>query len=180
MKALRHPTPMTRILAALLIGLVAGIAQAQGPANLVKWRAGLTSAGQPDVDWLERVHESKYDVVVNLAPPQVQGSIASEGGIVAKTGVYYVNIPVDFRKPTAEDFRFFSEVMRANAGRNVFVHCQVNLRGSSFVFLYRVIHENADPREALAKLTGVWSPDPVWKRFIEETLAAHGKKVEIL
>ena len=70
--------------------------------------------------------------------------------------------------------------MRANKDRSVFVHCQVNLRGSSFVFLYRVIHEGADVRESLAKLTGVWSPDPVWKRFIEETLALHGKKVEIL
>ena len=180
MRTLRHPMRMTRILAALLFILVAGLAFANDPANLVKWRPGLTSAGQPDVDWLERVQELKYDVVVNLAPPQVAGSINYEGGIVGSKGVVYVNIPVDFRKPTQEDFRFFSEVMRANTGRNVFVHCQVNLRGSSFVFLYRVIHENADPREALAKLTGVWAPDPVWKRFIEETLAAHGKKVEIL
>jgi len=75
---------------------------------------------------------------------------------------------------------FLEAVMRANKDRSVFVHCQVNLRGSSFVFLYRVIHEGADVRESLAKLTGVWSPDPVWKRFIEETLALHGKKVEIL
>jgi protein tyrosine phosphatase (PTP) superfamily phosphohydrolase (DUF442 family) len=170
---------MTRLLAILLL-FASGLACAEGPVNLVHWRPGLTSAGQPDAAWLARAREMKYDVVVNLAPPQVQGSIAAEGGIVARTGVYYVNIPVDFMKPAAEDFRFFSEVMRANAGRNVFVHCQVNLRGSSFVFLYRVIHENADPREALAKLDGVWAPDPVWRRFIEETLAAHGKKIEIL
>jgi len=118
-------------------------------------------------------------VVVNLAPPQVTGYIKYEGGIVGSKGVMYVNIPVDFMKPTAEDFRFFSEVVRANAGRNVFVHCQVNLRGSSFAFLYRVIYENADPREALEKLNSVWAPDRVWKRFIEETLAAHGKKLEL-
>ena len=29
-------------------------------------------------------------------------------------------------------------------------------------------------------MLGVWSPDPVWKKFIETILAAHGRKVEIL
>jgi hypothetical protein len=71
-------------------------------------------------------------------------------------------------------------VLKANRERNVFVHCQVNMRGTAFTFLYRVIHEGADPRDTLAKLQSVWNPDPVWKRFIEETLKAHGKSVEIL
>jgi protein tyrosine phosphatase (PTP) superfamily phosphohydrolase (DUF442 family) len=149
------------------------------PENLVHWRPGFDSAAQPDKDWLGKVKEMKYDVVVNLAPPQSQGSIGNEGGIVGAQGVTYVNIPVNFQNPTAEDFRFFSEVMKANAGRRVFVHCQANLRGSSFSFLYRVIHENADTREALAKLQGIWNPDPAWHKFIEETLAASGKKVEM-
>ena len=165
------------VIAALLVPLAAA---AETPANLVSWRPGLVSAAQPDSGWLAKTKEMKYDVVVNLAPPQAQGSIANEGGIVATKGVTYVNIPVDFMKPTAEDFRFFTEVIRANKDRSVFVHCQVNLRGSSFTFLYRVIHEGADPRDALAKLHSVWSPDAVWKRFIEETLAANGKKMEIL
>jgi protein tyrosine phosphatase (PTP) superfamily phosphohydrolase (DUF442 family) len=110
----------------------------------------------------------------------VHGSIAEEGDLVRSRGVRYENIPVIFSKPTAEDFRRFSEILAANKDRNVFVHCQVNLRGTSFVFLYRVIHEDADVRESMAKLTSVWAPDPVWKRFIEETLAANGKKAEIL
>ncbi len=62
---------------------------------------------------------------------------------------------------------------------NVLVHCQVNMRASTFVFLYRVIHEDAPVQEAAAKLTGVWIPDGVWKRFIEDTLAAYGKKADI-
>jgi protein tyrosine phosphatase (PTP) superfamily phosphohydrolase (DUF442 family) len=167
--------------------LVAGVllapiltAGASEPGNLVTWRPGLVSAAQPSAAWLEKVKEAKYDVVINLAPPQSHGSLANEGAIVGTRGIIYVNIPVDFRKPTAEDFRLFSDVVRASTGRNVFVHCQVNMRGSAFTFLYRVIHEAAEPREALAKLTGVWSPDAVWKRFIEETLAAHGKPMEIL
>ena len=99
---------------------------------------------------------------------------------VASKGVTYINIPVEFGRPTAEDFRFFSEALKANARRNVFVHCQVNMRGSAFAFLYRVIHEGAPVNESLAKMHGVWAPDPVWKKFIEETLRAHGKNVELL
>jgi protein tyrosine phosphatase (PTP) superfamily phosphohydrolase (DUF442 family) len=153
---------------------------ADQPGNFVQWREGLASSAQPTTAWLGRVKELKYDVVVNLAPPQVHGSIPNEGGIVGSKGVTYINIPVDFGRPTPEDFRFFSEALKANAGRNVFVHCQVNMRGSAFTFLYRVIHEGAPVNESLAKMHGVWAPDPVWKKFIEDTLRAHGKYVELL
>jgi protein tyrosine phosphatase (PTP) superfamily phosphohydrolase (DUF442 family) len=153
---------------------------ADEPGNFVAWREGLSSAAQPSAKWLAQVKERRYDVVINLAPPQSHGSLPNEGGIVGSKGVVYVNIPVDFGAPTAEDFRLFSEVVKASAGRNVLVHCQVNLRGSAFVFLYRVIHENAPAGEALAKLAGVWQPDRVWRKFIDDTVAAHGKKAEIM
>jgi protein tyrosine phosphatase (PTP) superfamily phosphohydrolase (DUF442 family) len=152
----------------------------EGPDNFVTWREGLSSSAQPDAKWLAQARERKYDMVINLAPPQSMGSIANEGGIVGAKGVVYVNIPVEFGAPTAEDFRVFSAIMKAAAGKSVYVHCQANLRGSSFVFLYRVIHEDAPVGETIARLTGVWQPDKVWRKFIDETLAAHGKKAEIL
>ena len=96
--------------------LLATAAIAQGadrPENFVQWRDGLASSAQPTAAWLGTVGEQKYEVLVNLAPPQSMGSIANEGGIVSSKGVKYVNIPVDFMRPTAEDFRFFSEVMKA-------------------------------------------------------------------
>src|SRR5438105_1164360 len=152
-------------LAALLIA--AAPAFGADPENFVQWREGLASSAQPSAAWLGQVKDHKYDVLINLAPPQSMGSIANEGGIVASKGTMYVNIPVDFSRPLAEDFRFFSEVMKASAGRSVFVHCQANFRASSFVFLYRVIHEGAPAAETWAKLQRVWVPEPQWKRFIE-------------
>ena len=165
---------------AFVLALSLAALAAERPGNYVSWRPGLASASQPSAAWLRELDAATIDLVVNLAPPGVHGSIAEEGAIVTSRGVKYVNIPVAFGKPTAEDFRRFSELVAAHKDRNVFVHCQVNLRGTSFVFLYRVIHEGADAREAMAKLTSIWAPDPVWKRFIEETLAAHGKTAEIL
>ena len=170
-----------KTLAALLTAFLATLAvAADRPDNFVQWRDGLASSAQPPADWLGRVKEMKYDVLINLAPPQSHGSIANEGGIVGSKGVNYVNIPVNFGRPTAEDFRFFSEVMKASAGRSVFVHCQANFRGSSFVFLYRVIHEGAPVGETWSKLQGAWVPDRVWRKFIEDTLKANGKSAELL
>ena len=73
----------------------------------------------------------------------------------------------------------FTEMMKTLGKKKVLVHCQVNLRGSSFTFLYRVIHENAAMDEARAKLNSVWVPNPVWKRLIEGELLAGGKKADI-
>ena len=171
-------------LGALALALSAPVlAQSRAPGvpdNFVQWRQGLASSAQPDKVYLDRAKELKYELVINLAPPQSEGSIPTEAAIVGARGVRYVNIPVDFGNPTADDFRFFSDIMKASIARNVLVHCQVNLRGSTFVFLYRVIYEGAPVREAVGTLTGVWMPNAVWKKFIDESLAAHGKKVEIL
>jgi protein tyrosine phosphatase (PTP) superfamily phosphohydrolase (DUF442 family) len=172
-------TIATALRAALLFAALAANA-ADRPENFVQWREGLASSAQPKAEWLASAGEQKYTLLVNLAPPQSHGSLANEGGLVAAKGVKYVNIPVDFTRPTAEDFRFFSEVMKAAGQSSVFVHCQANFRASSFVFLYRVIHEGAPVQETWAKLQSAWVPDRVWRRFIEETLKANGKSAELL
>jgi protein tyrosine phosphatase (PTP) superfamily phosphohydrolase (DUF442 family) len=124
------------------------------PKNFVQWRPGLASSAQPSATYLARVKALGFDAVINLAPPQSSGSIASE-------------------------FKLFVDEMQRRKRENVLVHCQVNMRGTAFVFLYRVIHENAPIDETAARLTGVWIPDRVWKKFIDDTLAAHGKKADI-
>ena len=150
------------------------------PANLVHWRPGFASSAQPNADYLKRAKALGYDIVINLAPPEYAEAVANEGAILAAQGVVYLNIPVRFSNPTAEDFRLFTDVMKSVATKNVLVHCQVNLRGTSFSYLYRVIHESAVEDDARSKLTGVWMPNPTWKKFIESTMAASGRKVELL
>jgi protein tyrosine phosphatase (PTP) superfamily phosphohydrolase (DUF442 family) len=149
------------------------------PANFVRWRDGLASSAQPDRSWLALAKQKKYAMVVNLAPPQSEGSIETEAAIVGRQGLVYVNIPVDFDQPALRDFEFFSAVIKGAAGKNVLVHCQANFRGSSFVYLFRAIHEGVPARDAAAKLAGVWVPNPAWRKFIEDTMAHHEKKAEI-
>ena len=155
-------------------------ANAKRPENFISWRTGLSSAAQPSRDYLKQAKQQKYDMVINLAPPQSWGSIENEGAIIGEQGLAYVNIPVDFAHPSLNDFELFSGMMKASSDKNVLVHCQANFRGSSFVFLYRVIYEKIPVQEAGAKLTSIWAPDAAWKKFIQETLAQHGYKDEFL
>ena len=40
------------------------------------------------------------------------GSISDEGMLVARTGISYLNIPVDWYSPRYEDFELFSNILK--------------------------------------------------------------------
>ena len=174
-----HPTPhrlgsLTVFLA--LSGTAFG--QAQSPpgeigANYVAVTERLHTAGQPTAATLATLGEQGFGLVVNLAPPSSQGAVAEEGKLVAGAGATYVNIPVDWQKPTYEDFELFSAVMSGARDRKVLVHCQLNMRASAFAFLYRVVHEAVPPEEAMKGLQAVWVPREQWADLTAEVLQRH-------
>jgi protein tyrosine phosphatase (PTP) superfamily phosphohydrolase (DUF442 family) len=120
------------------------------------------------------VREAGFEAVINLALPTSDNALANEGSVVTNLGMSYVHIPVDFKAPTAQDFRVFCRVMEAFDGRPVFVHCAANRRVSAFVFLYRVLCQRTALPEAERGLHAIWQPDEVWSRFIQEQLKSHG------
>ena len=93
--------------------------------------------------------------------------------LIAKTGISYLNIPVDFKNPSYDDFELFSNILKQSASRRVLVHCQVNKLASVFTFLYRVIHEGVSPDSAWANVTSIWVPDAAWIDFIKMVLKRH-------
>ena len=92
---------------------------------------------------------------------------------MARTGIDYVNIPVDWHEPTYEDFDLFGNIMQHSQSKRILVHCQINKRASLFTFLYRVVFEGADPDEAYENVTAIWEPDPHWLEFAKNVLAKH-------
>lgn len=144
------------------------------PVNFVQVNERIDTSGQPGRPWLEDAAAANYQVVINLAPPDADGSIRDEPGILQSAGVEYVNIPVNWSNPTDEDFDRFRATLSASAPKSVLVHCQLNMRASAFTFLYRVIEEGADPEAAWDKVTSVWVPEGRWRLFVDDTLNRHG------
>jgi len=130
----------------------------------------LGTAGQPTERQFGLVREAGFEAVINLALPTSDRALAHEGSIVTGLGMFYVHIPVDFKAPTARDFRAFCGVMDALEGRRVFVHCAANKRVSAFVFLHRVLHQHVSRFDAERDLHAVWQPDEVWSQFIQNHL----------
>jgi protein tyrosine phosphatase (PTP) superfamily phosphohydrolase (DUF442 family) len=169
---------------ALAASLCASLAEAQTAAkplgvNYVAATERLHTAGQPDAATLATLGEQGFELVINLAPPNNQGAVPEEGKLVAEHGPTYVNIPVNWQKPTYEDFELFSAVMNGARDRKVLVHCQLNMRASAFTFLYRVIDEHVPPEEAMKALSAVWIPKDQWATFTADVLKRNNINFEL-
>ena len=147
--------------------------------NYVAATERLHTAGQPDAATLATLGEQGFELVINLAPPNNQGAVPDEGKLVAEHGPTSVNIPVNWQKPTYEDFELFSAVMNGARDRKVLVHCQLNMRASAFTFLYRVIDEHVPPEEAMKALSAVWIPKDQWATFTADVLKRNNIAFEL-
>lgn len=141
--------------------------------NVVIISAHLVTAGQPSRDALTSLASRGFAADIYLAPPSVSDAVHDEAEIVEHQGLAYVNIPISFQHPTEADFTAFSSALRQFKGRKVLVHCQLNMRASSMVFLYRVIVGGEDPEQAYEAVTRVWVPDRQWKALIIRLLRKH-------
>jgi protein tyrosine phosphatase (PTP) superfamily phosphohydrolase (DUF442 family) len=135
----------------------------------------LSSSGQIAYDQIPLLVDEGFEVVVNLAIADEERN-GREGYLVAQSGLAYVHIPVDWEEPTVADVALFLDVMRANRGRKVYVHCFANMRASAFVYLYRTLVEGVPDAEAKATMNAVWDPDELdqWGTLIRQARAQLG------
>ena len=173
------PARRSLVCGALVLLACSGVASHAQPAspapppNLVKISEKVTTAGQPSAAWLRTVKQQRFDAVIYLAPPTVMDAIKEEPDIVRGQGVVFINIPIVFSNPTEQDFDAFSRAMDSLKGKRVLVHCQVKMRASVMMFLYRTIHLKHDPLTAYDAVTRVWSPHGPWKTLIQQQLRKH-------
>jgi protein tyrosine phosphatase (PTP) superfamily phosphohydrolase (DUF442 family) len=158
----------------LAIVLAAG-AQAQDDLlNYREYSPTLASSGQPTLEQLQALPGMGFERVVYLALSDQDRAVPNEDRVVRETGLEFVHLPIIWMEPTADDFALFAAVMNQGADRKTLVHCQVNWRASSFVFLWRVIHGGVPIDDAVVDLNAVWEPQPHWSELIVEVLTASG------
>lgn len=147
--------------------------------NLVEVSPKLVTSGQPSAEALGGLKAQGFQVVIYLAPPTVPDAVRDEQLIVTRQGLTFINIPIQFDNPTESDFEVFAALLNSFADRKVLVHCQVNLRASSMVFLYRTITLKEQPLAAYQAVQRVWSPSGPWRKLIEGELRKHSISFEL-
>jgi protein tyrosine phosphatase (PTP) superfamily phosphohydrolase (DUF442 family) len=135
------------------------------------------TGGQPTPEQFADIEAAGYKVVVNLAMPDSTNALPNEAELVREQGMVYVHIPVAWEDPRDVDLDRFFEVMALYRDQKVFVHCALNWRVSSIVYLYRVIQQGVPMEVAGESLLKIWKPNPVWRSFIERSLVRYGLSV---
>lgn len=173
---LTHPKPAC--LAALLVCLIlAAACPARANPDIVNFRQYsplLASSGQPTAEQISALPGAGFERVVYLAFTDHDSALPGEDRLVRAAGMGFVQLPVLWDAPQPEDFARFAALMAAEPASRTLVHCQINLRASAFVFLYRVIHQGVPIADAKADMNAIWAPGGVWRAFIFDVLAAHG------
>jgi len=142
-------------------------------SNYRQYNETFSSSGQPTSEHLKALAKQGYKRIVYLAYTDNDTAIHAEDRKVLELGMNYVHIPVDFMNPTLQDFQYFAAAMQTEPDKKTLLHCQINLRASSFSFLYRIIHLNVPVGQALDDLQGVWAPNEVWFDFIRAVAEHH-------
>ena len=124
------------------------------------------TSGQPSEVQFSLIKDAGYETVINLAPTSmIENSVVEEEEILTGLGMTYIHIPVNFKNPTEDDFRAFTEGLKE--GGKVWVHCAANMRVSAFTYRYRTAVLGEDENNAMSDLLKIWQPFGVWLEFLQ-------------
>lgn len=140
------------------------------PAGIPHWRRlddRLTTSGQVSEHDLATLSALGVRHVVNLALHTHEKALPDEAASVAKLGMTYTHIPVDFSNPTDADFARFCAAMETIGAEPAHVHCIMNWRVAAFLYRYRRDVLGMEEAQARAEMEAVWRPDGVWAAFVE-------------
>ena len=136
--------------------------------NYLKINDQLTTSGQPTEAQFRLIHAAGYKTVINLAPVSVlENSLTTETALLDELSIKYMHIPVDFSKPTEQNFTDFVSSMQAASAQKTWVHCAANMRVSAFIYRYRCTVLGEDREIAQQDMDKIWEPFGVWKKFVQ-------------
>ena len=131
------------------------------------WTSGQLSEGD-----IEDLPGLGIEAVINLALPSSSNALFGEAEIITAKGICYFHIPVIWEKPELNKLKIFFTIIDSLKGRNVWVHCAMNMRVSAFIYLYRKLRLNEDEESAVYPMNQIWEPNETWKAFIHNAVNA--------
>lgn len=124
------------------------------------------TSGQPTEKQFAAIRDAGFTRVINLAPAAAENALADEAGTLAALEMDYVHLPVDFKKPSDENFEAFVSAFEARDEGNTWVHCAANMRVSAFIYRYRRDVLKQDEAQARKDMSTIWEPFGVWRKFL--------------
>ena len=128
--------------------------------------AHLHTSGQPTEKQFQVIKQLGIQTVLNLAPASAENALKDEHATVTSLGMRYVHLPVDFKRPTNENYQEFVDIMQFEDPETIWVHCAANMRVSAFVYRYRCTALGHDKLLAKQDIDVIWEPLGVWKKFV--------------
>lgn len=141
--------------------------------NVVEISPALVTSGQPSAEMLRSLSALGFEAVIYLAPSTVPDAVAEEPALLQAQGIEFVHIPIPFTQPSESHLLQLNVALERLKSKRVLVHCQVNMRASTLVFLHRVTVNRDDAALAYEAVAAVWSPRGPWKTLIVEQLRKH-------
>lgn len=131
------------------------------------------TGGQPLEEQLQAAAQEGFKTVINLAPHNSRNSLPDEAGLVKSLGMTYTYIPVDWGKPTEQDFEAFESAMQQRPEGKTLIHCQANFRVTAFYSLYALKNLGWSAEQAEKFRASIWmgSDYPTWDEFISDMTA---------
>jgi protein tyrosine phosphatase (PTP) superfamily phosphohydrolase (DUF442 family) len=145
------------------------------PIEIYNWRrldSRVTTSGQPTEAQLAGLQNLGVGHVINLGLHTHEKALPDEAAYLAGLGVTYIHIPVDFDRPTEEDFVQFCDAMSSIGDKPVHVHCIANMRVSAFLYRWQREVRGLDGEQARKLMDSVWQPGGVWAAFIGDEAAS--------
>ena len=146
--------------------------------NFLQVTPEFCTGGQPRLEHFAKLKADGVKTVLNLRRPS-EHRADEEKAAVEAAGLKYVNIPVDYQNPKAEDVDEFLKVTDDPANRPMFIHCTAAIRVGGFWMIRRVMRDGMTFEAALeeARKVGL-TQGPHLEEFAREYIRTHKNSPE--
>jgi tyrosine-protein phosphatase SIW14 len=141
-----------------------------GLPNFGRVTENLYRGGQPTSDGFNALHTQGVGIVINLR--EDRSEVVSEKRQVESLGMKFIGIPWSANhEPSSDQIVEFLDLLRANPGTKIFVHCRRGAdRTGVMIATYRIAVEHKRVAEAVSEMRRYhydWFFRPQLKRYIE-------------
>jgi protein tyrosine phosphatase (PTP) superfamily phosphohydrolase (DUF442 family) len=127
----------------------------------------LATSGQPSFDELNIIANAGFQIVINLALTDASNVLFGEDRRVLELGMDYINLPLLFDRPSYSQALCLLDLLKSLQHQKVWLHCALNMRVSSLIYIHRVHHLMMDESDAKALLNQIWTPNAEWSEIIQ-------------